>query len=158
MGNLLGGVSFREPTTVEDCDSTWQTDSEPEPEPEEPGPGGGGEGPGQEPEQPAQPPERAGGRPRASAAPDENAEAAGAEQVRGPAVASGWAGAPLPPAVGEQTSPGKRAGAELAPRGGQGRRAAALPPRPDPPVPAAVLLLRARVLRWPERRGCGLPA
>lgn len=82
MGNLLGGVSFREPTTVEDCDSTWQTDSEPEPE--EPGPGGGGggggEGPGQEPEQPAQPPERAGGRSRASPAPDEDAEAAGAEQ------------------------------------------------------------------------------
>ncbi|XP_066109428.1 opioid growth factor receptor-like protein 1 isoform X2 [Saccopteryx bilineata] len=87
MGNLLGGVSFREPTTVEDCDSTWQTDSEPEPEPEpeepEPGPGpggGGGEGPGQEPEQPAEPPERAGGRPRASPAPAEDAEAAGAEQ------------------------------------------------------------------------------
>ncbi|XP_046957588.1 opioid growth factor receptor-like protein 1 isoform X2 [Lynx rufus] len=81
MGNLLGGVSFREPTTVEDCDSTWQTDSEPEPE--EPGPGGGGgggEGPGQEPEQPAQPPERAGGRPRASPAPDGDAESAGAEQ------------------------------------------------------------------------------
>jgi hypothetical protein len=84
MGNLLGGVSFREPTTVEDCDSTWQTDSEPEPD--EPGPGGGGQGPGQEPEQPAQPPERAGGRPRASPAPDEDAEPAGAEQVRGP----GW--------------------------------------------------------------------
>ncbi|XP_025300393.3 opioid growth factor receptor-like protein 1 isoform X2 [Canis lupus dingo] len=89
MGNLLGGVSFREPTTVEDCDSTWQTDSEPEPEPEpepqpepeEPGPGGGGgQGPGQEPEQPAQPPERGGGRPRASPAPDGDAEAAGAEQ------------------------------------------------------------------------------
>ncbi|KAF5929864.1 hypothetical protein HPG69_002589 [Diceros bicornis minor] len=81
MGNLLGGGSFREPSTVEDCDSTWQTDSEPEPEPEpeEPGPGGG-EGPGQEPEQPEQPPERAGGRPRASPAPDEDAEAAGAEQ------------------------------------------------------------------------------
>ncbi|XP_039708840.1 opioid growth factor receptor-like protein 1 isoform X2 [Pteropus medius] len=78
MGNLLGGVSFREPTTVEDCDSTWQTDSEPEPE--ELGPGGGGEGPGQEPEQPAQPPERASGRPRAGPAPDEDAEAAGAEQ------------------------------------------------------------------------------
>ncbi|XP_075411029.1 opioid growth factor receptor-like protein 1 isoform X2 [Tenrec ecaudatus] len=78
MGNLLGGVSFREPTTVEDCDSTWQTDSEPEPEPEEPGPAGG-EGPGRE---PAQPPERAGGRPRASPAPDEDAEAAGAEQGR----------------------------------------------------------------------------
>ncbi|XP_040499548.1 opioid growth factor receptor-like protein 1 isoform X2 [Ursus maritimus] len=81
MGNLLGGVSFREPTTVEDCDSTWQTDSEPEPEPEEPGSAGdGGEGPGPEPEQPAQPPERVGGRPRASPAPDEDAEAAGAEQ------------------------------------------------------------------------------
>ncbi|PNI88220.1 OGFRL1 isoform 1 [Pan troglodytes] len=78
MGNLLGGVSFREPTTVEDCDSTWQTDSEPEPE--EPGPGGGSEGPGQEPEQPAQPPEQAGGRPRASPAPDEDAEAACAEE------------------------------------------------------------------------------
>ncbi|EAW48803.1 opioid growth factor receptor like 1 [Homo sapiens] len=78
MGNLLGGVSFREPTTVEDCDSTWQTDSEPEPE--EPGPGGGSEGPGQESEQPAQPPEQAGGRPGASPAPDEDAEAAGAEQ------------------------------------------------------------------------------
>ncbi|XP_059557223.1 opioid growth factor receptor-like protein 1 isoform X3 [Myotis daubentonii] len=79
MGNLFGGVSFREPTTVEDCDSTWQTESEPEPEPEEPGPGGG-EGPGQEPEQPAQPPEPAGGRPRASPALDQDAEAAGAEQ------------------------------------------------------------------------------
>ncbi|KAM4771058.1 opioid growth factor receptor-like protein 1 [Rhinophrynus dorsalis] len=27
MGNLLNGVSFKEPTTVEDCDSTWDTDS-----------------------------------------------------------------------------------------------------------------------------------
>ncbi|XP_075718130.1 opioid growth factor receptor-like protein 1 isoform X2 [Rhinoderma darwinii] len=27
MGNLLTGVSFKEPTTVEDCDSTWDTDS-----------------------------------------------------------------------------------------------------------------------------------
>ncbi|KAF6115348.1 opioid growth factor receptor like 1 [Phyllostomus discolor] len=86
MGNLLGGVSFREPTTVEDCDSTWQTDSEPEPEPEEPGPGGGGgggEGPAQDPELPelpAQPPERAGGRSLASPTPEEDAEAARAEQ------------------------------------------------------------------------------
>lgn len=79
MGNLLGGGSLREPSTVEDCDSTWQTDSEPEPEPEEPAPGGGA-GPGQEPAQPEQPPERAGGRPRASPAPDEDAAAAGAEQ------------------------------------------------------------------------------
>ncbi|XP_040408483.1 opioid growth factor receptor-like protein 1 isoform X1 [Cygnus olor] len=31
MGSLLSGVSFKEPTTVEDCDSTWETDSEPEP-------------------------------------------------------------------------------------------------------------------------------
>lgn len=59
---------------MEDCDSTWQTDSEPEPE--EPAPGGG-EAPGQE---PAQPPERAGGRPRAGPAPAPDAEAAGAEQ------------------------------------------------------------------------------
>ncbi|XP_070306311.1 opioid growth factor receptor-like protein 1 isoform X2 [Odocoileus virginianus] len=83
MGNLLGGVSVREPTTVEDCDSTWQTDSEPELE--EPGPGGG-EGPGREPVQPpepaepAEPPERAGGRPRAGPALEPDAEAAGAEQ------------------------------------------------------------------------------
>ncbi|XP_053457264.1 opioid growth factor receptor-like protein 1 isoform X2 [Nycticebus coucang] len=77
MGNLLGGVSFREPTTVEDCDSTWQTDSEPEPEEPGPGPGGGCEGPGREPEPPAPPapsPEPAG------PAPDEDAEAAGGEQ------------------------------------------------------------------------------
>ncbi|KAK2503853.1 hypothetical protein MC885_000696 [Smutsia gigantea] len=67
MGNLLGGASFREPTSVEDCDSTWQSDSEPEPEES---------GPAREPEQPAQSPEapeRAGGR-------DQDAEAAGAEQ------------------------------------------------------------------------------
>ncbi|XP_007529102.2 opioid growth factor receptor-like protein 1 isoform X2 [Erinaceus europaeus] len=78
MGNLLGGVSFREPATVEDCDSTWQTDSEPEPE--EPRPGSSGEGPEQQPEQPVRSPERACGRPRACPAPDEDAEAAGAEQ------------------------------------------------------------------------------
>lgn len=79
MGNLLGGVSFREPTTVEDCDSTWQTDSEPEPE--QPGPAGGGEGQEHdEPEQPEQPPERTGGRPRASPVPEDQPEAAGAEQ------------------------------------------------------------------------------
>ncbi|XP_037677433.1 opioid growth factor receptor-like protein 1 [Choloepus didactylus] len=77
MGNLLGGVSFREPTTVEDCDSTWQTDSEPEPE--ELGPGGG-EAAGQEPSQPSQPRELTGGQPCPSPAPDEDAEVAGAEQ------------------------------------------------------------------------------
>lgn len=95
MGNLLGGVSFREPTTVEDCDSTWQTDSEPEPE--QPGPAGGGEGQEHdEPEQPEQPPERAGGRPRTSPVPEEHAEAAGAEQVRGPGTHGGPGGAELP--------------------------------------------------------------
>ncbi|XP_042307517.1 opioid growth factor receptor-like protein 1 isoform X2 [Sceloporus undulatus] len=44
MGSFLGGVSFQEPATVEDCDSTWETDSEPEEEEEEeesPGAGGG---------------------------------------------------------------------------------------------------------------------
>lgn len=140
MGNLLGGVSFREPTTVEDCDSTWQTDSEPEPE--EPGPGGGSEGPGQEPEQPAQPPERVGGRPRAGPAPDEDAEAAGAEQVRGPAVASGWARAPLPLEEGRRRRQGQ---APSAPRA-QGPRApaAAGPPRPDLSAPAAVSPPRGR--------------
>ncbi|XP_026641335.1 opioid growth factor receptor-like protein 1 isoform X1 [Microtus ochrogaster] len=89
MGNLLGGVSFREPTTVEDCDSTWQTDSEPEPEPEQPGPAGGGEGQEHgEPEQPEQPPERAGGRPRDSPVPEDNAEAGGAEQGGDPTEAA----------------------------------------------------------------------
>lgn len=89
MGNLLGGVSFREPTTVEDCDSTWQTDSEPEPEPEQPGPAGGGEGQEHgEQEQPEQPPERAGGRPRASPVPEDHAEAAGAEQGGDPTEAA----------------------------------------------------------------------
>lgn len=89
MGNLLGGVSFREPTTVEDCDSTWQTDSEPEPEPEQPGPAGGCEGQEHgEPEQPEQPPERAGGRPRASPVPEDHAEAAGAEQGGDPTEAA----------------------------------------------------------------------
>lgn len=89
MGNLLGGVSFREPTTVEDCDSTWQTDSEPEPEPEQSGPAGGGEGQEHgEPEQPEQPPERAGGRPRASPVPEDHAEAAGSEQGGDPTEAA----------------------------------------------------------------------
>lgn len=35
MGSLWSGVSFKEPTTVEDCDSTWETDSEPELQQEE---------------------------------------------------------------------------------------------------------------------------
>ncbi|XP_068137564.1 opioid growth factor receptor-like protein 1 isoform X2 [Hyperolius riggenbachi] len=35
MGNLLNGGSFKEPTTVEDCDSTWETDSGGEEEGEE---------------------------------------------------------------------------------------------------------------------------
>lgn len=146
MGNLLGGVSFREPTTVEDCDSTWQTDSEPEPEPEpeEPGPGGGGggEGPGQEPEQPAQPPERAGGRSRASPAPDEDAEAARAEQVRGPVVASGWAGA-------QDVACGKSwRGAARALRAGARGGCSPFEARPSAP-PAAPLPRRVGGLRWP---------
>lgn len=146
MGNLLGGVSFREPTTVEDCDSTWQTDSEPEPE--EPGPGGGGEGPGQEPEQPAQPPERVGGRPRAGPAPDEDAEAAGAEQVRGPAVASGWARAPLPLEEGRRRGQGQTPSDPRAQ--GPGATAAAGPLRPDLCAPAAVPRTRG-AWRGPER-------
>ncbi|MFT7812661.1 opioid growth factor receptor-like protein 1 isoform X2 [Arapaima gigas] len=40
MGNLLGGWRFKEPSTVEECDSTWDTDSEgeerAEEEPQEP--------------------------------------------------------------------------------------------------------------------------
>lgn len=28
MGNLLGALRYREPSTVEECDSTWETDSE----------------------------------------------------------------------------------------------------------------------------------
>lgn len=108
MGNLLGGVSFREPTTVEDCDSTWQTDSEPEPEPEpeQPGPAGGGEGQEHgEPEQPEQPPERTGGRPRASPVPEDHAEAAGAEQVRDPRTRTrGGPGGAERPGTGEEDS------------------------------------------------------
>ncbi|XP_069707538.1 opioid growth factor receptor-like protein 1 isoform X2 [Phaenicophaeus curvirostris] len=50
MGSLLSGVSFKEPTTVEDCDSTWETDSEPG-GPRE-GAGGGEEPPGEPPEPP----------------------------------------------------------------------------------------------------------
>lgn len=154
MGNLLGGVSFREPTTVEDCDSTWQTDSEPEPE--ELGPGGGAEGPGQE---PAEPPERAGGRPRASPAADEKAEAAGAEQVCGPAVASGWAEVPLPPGAGRKdvagavskrrASPARRA---RAPARGSNLRGCTLPCPGDPVAP------RTGPGGGPERRGCPVPA
>lgn len=145
MGNLLGGVSFREPTTVEDCDSTWQTDSEPEPELEEPGPGGGGEGPGREPEPPAQPPER----PRASPAPDEDAEAAGAEQVRGPAVASGWAGARVP-----RRREDAAGAAPACPLRAEGRA----PGGCSPSAPAAVLLPRARGPRGPGVPASGLTA
>lgn len=153
MGNLLGGVSFREPTTVEDCDSTWQTDSEPEPEEPGPGGGGGGEGPGQEPEQPAQLPERAGGRPRASPEPDGDAEAAGAEQVRGPAVASGRAGAPLP------REEGRRRGQERTPSDprtrGAGTPAAAGPLQRDPSAPAAVPPPRGPAVPEPFAAGLG---
>ncbi|MBN3320838.1 OGRL1 protein, partial [Atractosteus spatula] len=30
MGNLMGSLRYKEPSTVEECDSTWETDSEPE--------------------------------------------------------------------------------------------------------------------------------
>uniref|UniRef100_A0A8C5WJZ5 Opioid growth factor receptor like 1 n=1 Tax=Leptobrachium leishanense TaxID=445787 RepID=A0A8C5WJZ5_9ANUR len=75
MGNLLNGVSFKEPTTVEDCDSTWETDSGGEDE-EEAEPGDGrqeeitGGGGADSPEDPA-----------AEVAAGENPEAPLAEQV-----------------------------------------------------------------------------
>lgn len=28
MGNLMGSWRYKEPSTVEECDSTWETDSE----------------------------------------------------------------------------------------------------------------------------------
>ncbi|XP_072498688.1 opioid growth factor receptor-like protein 1 isoform X2 [Notamacropus eugenii] len=85
MGNLLSGTSFKEPTTVEDCDSTWQTDSEPEPDEEEDGRDGSGpgsrEGPGHEPEPPAGPPARASPRPEDSpAAPEADADAGASKE------------------------------------------------------------------------------
>uniref|UniRef100_A0A8C5JVM9 Opioid growth factor receptor like 1 n=1 Tax=Junco hyemalis TaxID=40217 RepID=A0A8C5JVM9_JUNHY len=55
MGSLLSGVSFKEPTTVEDCDSTWETDSEPE----APGAGTGSAGRGPASPRPALPCPRA---------------------------------------------------------------------------------------------------
>lgn len=33
MGNLMGGLRYKEPGTVEECDSTWETDSESEDQP-----------------------------------------------------------------------------------------------------------------------------
>uniref|UniRef100_W5NKJ7 Opioid growth factor receptor-like 1 n=1 Tax=Lepisosteus oculatus TaxID=7918 RepID=W5NKJ7_LEPOC len=30
MGNLMGSLRYKEPSTVEECDSTWETDSDPE--------------------------------------------------------------------------------------------------------------------------------
>ncbi|XP_036625015.1 opioid growth factor receptor-like protein 1 isoform X1 [Trichosurus vulpecula] len=85
MGNLLSGTSFKEPTTVEDCDSTWQTDSEPEPDEEEDSRDGSGpgsrEGPGHEPEQPAGPPARASQRSEDSpAAPEGDADATSSKE------------------------------------------------------------------------------
>ncbi|XP_061846061.1 opioid growth factor receptor-like protein 1 isoform X2 [Colius striatus] len=88
MGSLLSGVSFKEPTTVEDCDSTWETDSEPEAA--EPGgeprrqegvctAAGGGEEPAELPAADCRPPE-----PPPSPSPEEGeraeADAAGPEQ------------------------------------------------------------------------------
>lgn len=28
MGNLMGSLRYKEPSTIEECDSTWETDSE----------------------------------------------------------------------------------------------------------------------------------
>lgn len=28
MGNLIGSLRYKEPSTVEECDSTWESDSE----------------------------------------------------------------------------------------------------------------------------------
>lgn len=28
MGNLMGALRYKEPSTVEECDSTWETDSD----------------------------------------------------------------------------------------------------------------------------------
>ncbi|XP_064364718.1 opioid growth factor receptor-like protein 1 isoform X2 [Dromaius novaehollandiae] len=72
MGGLVSGASVKEPTTVEDCDSTWETDSEPEAaepggEPRRPDGvcGGGGE-------EPAEPPQPAAGcRPEEPPAPQQ---------------------------------------------------------------------------------------
>ncbi|XP_051853184.1 opioid growth factor receptor-like protein 1 isoform X2 [Antechinus flavipes] len=85
MGNLLSGTSFKEPTTVEDCDSTWQTDSEPEPDEEEDGRESSGpgsrEGPGHDPEQPSGPPTRASQWSEdSSAVPDRDADAGGSKE------------------------------------------------------------------------------
>ncbi|KAM9003278.1 opioid growth factor receptor-like protein 1 isoform X2 [Sarcophilus harrisii] len=85
MGNLLSGTSFKEPTTVEDCDSTWQTDSEPEPDEEEDGRESSGpgsrEGPGHEPEQPLGPPTRTSQWSEDCAAvPDRDADAGGSKE------------------------------------------------------------------------------
>lgn len=98
MGSLLSGVSFKEPTTVEDCDSTWETDSEPEPELQDPGgeeegppleqAGGGSDGDDpaadrqrQQPQQPEEPLPAAGGRPEAAEKREGAAEEEEEEQV-----------------------------------------------------------------------------
>ncbi|KAL7987960.1 hypothetical protein Chor_006879 [Crotalus horridus] len=96
MGSLLSGVSFKEPTTVEDCDSTWETDSEPElqdtggeegPPLEQAGGGEGDDDPAADrqrrrQQQPPPPPEEplpaTGGRPEAA----ENREGAAVEEEK----------------------------------------------------------------------------
>lgn len=102
MGSLLSGVSFKEPTTVEDCDSTWETDSEPEPELQDPGgeeegppleqAGGGSDSDDpaadrqrrrqqQQQQQPEEPLPAAGGRPEAAEKRERAAEEEEEEQV-----------------------------------------------------------------------------
>lgn len=91
MGSLLSGVSFKEPTTVEDCDSTWETDSEPEPPPEPAGDPRPLEGAGAAGGAAEEPP--ADGRPREPPGDAERAEADTASPEQVPP-------APLPPREG----------------------------------------------------------
>ncbi|XP_067388716.1 opioid growth factor receptor-like protein 1 isoform X2 [Emydura macquarii macquarii] len=87
MGSLLSGGSVKEPATVEDCDSTWETDSEPElqdPGEDPPREAVGGEEPVQE--QPAPLP-AANGRPEETQQEGQEVEA-GREEAAAAASAS----------------------------------------------------------------------
>nr|XP_056712598.1 opioid growth factor receptor-like protein 1 [Euleptes europaea] len=85
MGGLLSGVSVKEPSTVEDCDSTWETDSEPGEggggQPLE-GPGGGGGGQAEDPLEEG-PQEPGGPRPAPSARPGNPEEAVENTELEG---------------------------------------------------------------------------
>ncbi|XP_074847171.1 opioid growth factor receptor-like protein 1 isoform X2 [Carettochelys insculpta] len=101
MGSLLSGVSVKEPATVEDCDSTWETDSEPElPEPAgEQRQEAGGDDPAREPPAPL---------PAARGLPEESQQdGEEAEGGRGEAAAAATAAEQNDDAT-EQTSKPKR--------------------------------------------------